>query len=186
GVDYKIEDGGNGCKKYIILSEKLKADLRKCNGGRDFGNTIIQEKFKMPESPEELARKIREENEKHRQKFIAENNPPELNYAFLTPEDEALWFIQKVRQANSDIFADQDFAWCNELTDKMEKPGTSEYNALQALKRAEISLDKLFERVEKGRQAKAEELRGENMVRAQWGDKPVDTETLPTLEIYQE
>ncbi|CAG8756336.1 9519_t:CDS:1, partial [Ambispora leptoticha] len=63
-------------------------DFRKCNGGRDFGNTIIQEKFKMPASPEELARKIREENEKHRQKFIAENNPPKLDYAFLTPEDE--------------------------------------------------------------------------------------------------
>ncbi|CAG8756330.1 9518_t:CDS:2, partial [Ambispora leptoticha] len=83
----------------------------------------------------------------------------------------------------------------------MEKPGTSEYKALQALKRAGISLDKLLERVEKGRQAKAEgqtkkrqvnkngisiELRGKSIVRAQWGDKLVDTETLPTLEIYQE
>jgi len=89
GADYKIEDMGNGSKKYIILSEKLKAVFQKYNGGQDFGNTITEEKFKIPAvSPEETTRKMREGNEKNRQKFIAENNPPKLNYAFLTPEDE--------------------------------------------------------------------------------------------------
>ncbi|CAG8447233.1 9409_t:CDS:2 [Racocetra fulgida] len=152
GVDYCVEDRGNGFKKYIILSEKLKADFRRFNNGQDFGD-ITEQKFKvLPEHSEEMARKIREENEKHRQKFIAENNPPKLRYAFLTPEDEALWFIQKNRQACSDTFPDENFVtWDNEFMSKIEKPGTSEHKALQALKNAGISLNKLFEKVEKGR-----------------------------------
>ncbi|CAG8757526.1 15630_t:CDS:2, partial [Cetraspora pellucida] len=88
GVDYCTEDRGNGFRKYIILSEKLKADFRRFNNGQDFGD-ITEQKFEvLPENSEEMARKIREENEKHQQKFIAENNPPKLRYAFLTPEDE--------------------------------------------------------------------------------------------------
>ncbi|CAG8759510.1 20669_t:CDS:2, partial [Racocetra persica] len=151
GVDYCVEDKGNGFKKYIILSEKLKADFRRFNHGQDFGD-ITEQKFEvLPENSEEMARKIREGNEKHRQKFIAENNPPKLRYAFLTPEDETLSFIQKNRQACSDTFPDENFAWDNEFMSKIEKPGTSEHKALQALKNAGISLDKLFEKVEKGR-----------------------------------
>ncbi|CFW93476.1 protein of unknown function [endosymbiont DhMRE of Dentiscutata heterogama] len=80
GVDYCVEDRGNGFKKYIILSEKLKADFRRFNHGQDFGD-ITEQKFEvLPENPEEMARKIREGNEKHRQKFIAENNPPKLRF----------------------------------------------------------------------------------------------------------
>jgi len=96
----------------------------------------------------------------------------------------------------------------------------SSYKAVQVLKNAGISLDKLFEQVEKGRQARAKgqtkkqqeyrekilinlddwtlysngiyndknhvaiELRGDNIVRV--STQLVDTETLPTLEIYQE
>ncbi|KLL04474.1 MAG: hypothetical protein MRERV_21c027 [Mycoplasmataceae bacterium RV_VA103A] len=184
GVDYCTEDRGNGFRKYIILSEKLKADFRRFNNGQDFGD-ITEQKFEvLPENSEEMARKIREENEKHQQKFIAENNPPKLRYAFLTPEDElwneqqipltsaeknalndpilehcgdwerTLWFIQKNRQACSDAFPDENFAWDNEFMSKMEKSGTSEHKARQALKNAGISLDKLFEKVEKGRKIK--------------------------------
>ncbi|MEG7979090.1 MAG: hypothetical protein NY202_04245 [Mollicutes bacterium UO1] len=42
------------------------------------------------------------------------------------------------------------------MFEDMKKPGTSKYKAIQALKNAGVSLDKLFERVEKGRETEAE------------------------------
>jgi len=54
GEDYKIEDREGGFKEYIILSEKLRADFRRFNGGKIFGNVVTEKEFKMPnENPEE-------------------------------------------------------------------------------------------------------------------------------------
>ena len=86
GVDYKIEDKGGGFKKYIILSEKLKAAFRRFNNGREV-DYVTEEKVKVDNrllgSPEEVTKKMREENEKHRQKFIAENNPPNFQKTYI-------------------------------------------------------------------------------------------------------
>ncbi|CAG8658949.1 9128_t:CDS:1 [Paraglomus brasilianum] len=86
GVDYKIEDKGGGFKKYIILSEKLLADFRRFNRGQDLGNNNIvteQSGKVLSENPEKLVRQIKEEIEKHRQKFIAENNPPNFQKTYI-------------------------------------------------------------------------------------------------------
>ncbi|CAI2161758.1 1318_t:CDS:1 [Funneliformis geosporum] len=89
GIDYKIEEMGGGFRKYHLLSEKLKADIRRYNGG-DFGGVITeQEGFIPPQIPEELARKIKEENKIKRRKFIAENNPPQNLCCFPTAEENA-------------------------------------------------------------------------------------------------
>ncbi|CAG8715226.1 8161_t:CDS:2 [Cetraspora pellucida] len=75
-------------KKLETKKENKNKKKSKFNNGQDFGD-ITEQKFEvLPEHSEEMARKIREENEKHRQKFIAENNPPKLHYASLTSEDE--------------------------------------------------------------------------------------------------
>src|SRR6185295_10913996 len=86
GADYKIEDKGSGFKKYIILSEKLLADFRRFNRGQDLGNnnTVTEQSGKvLSENPEKLVRQIKEEIEKHRQKFIAENNPPNFQKTYI-------------------------------------------------------------------------------------------------------
>jgi len=79
GVDYKVEVREGGFKKYYILSEKLKADIRRFNNGHDF-SCIEEQTWKIPPgiSNEELERKIREETEAKRQKFIADNDLPQL------------------------------------------------------------------------------------------------------------
>ncbi|MEG7979091.1 MAG: hypothetical protein NY202_04250 [Mollicutes bacterium UO1] len=88
-MDYKIEDKGEGFKNYIILSEKLRADLRRFENEQNVGNIVTEQTGKVTwENLKEGTRKMKEENEKHRQKFITENNPPQLNGAFLTPKDK--------------------------------------------------------------------------------------------------
>nr|CAG8441061.1 6547_t:CDS:2 [Entrophospora candida] len=79
GIDYKVENIGVGRKRYSILSDKLKEDLRRWNNGHDFENIIEETIGTIPlENSEELERKIREENEKKRQKFIVDNNLPQI------------------------------------------------------------------------------------------------------------
>jgi len=64
----------------------------------------------------------------------------------------ALWWIQKVRQANADVFPDKHFAWHENFEKQLNDPKSYDYKAVQALKKTGISLDRLFERVKKGRQ----------------------------------
>ncbi|CAI2189863.1 9463_t:CDS:2 [Funneliformis geosporum] len=78
-----------------------------------------------------------------------------------------------------------DFSGLEELN---YNPQSNDYKAVQALQKAGISLDKLFERVAKGRQARVGKLRGNNITRINApieGNKLTSPEELPDLENYQ-
>jgi hypothetical protein len=59
-----------------------------------------------------------------------------------------------VRQANSEVFSDKHFAWRENFEKDLADPRSNDYKAVQALKKAGISLDELFERVKRGRQVR--------------------------------
>lgn len=180
GVDYTIEKIGEKLTEYKIISQELGEIFTKyCNTTKSEEFDFWQWNNL---SSEEKEREIARENEKKRQKFIIENSPTNckncnfdinydwwvkqppftaselkaLNDPLLTHGDliETLHLIQKIRQANSEKFCDEDFAWGDFMFERMMTPKESIGKSVQALKKAGISLDKLLQRVEKGRQTK--------------------------------
>lgn len=126
----------------------------------------------------------KKEIEEERQKFIAENDPPLLKSSYLYELDqqerlwnsqqdplteaekaalndpsltylgdwaEVLWYIQKSRQANSELYPDEYFAW--------EGDSKLKGQVLEVVQKSGVSLDKLFQRVEKSRQIKLRQVR---------------------------
>ena len=187
GVDYETPI----CKKnYHILSEKLKKVYqefcekagKKYEGDYNRTPEKIFWDYNNNQGSADYHRQqewTKKENEEKRRKFIADNDPPQLKWAFLDEKDklfnsqqvpltaaekaalndpaltyigdweEVLWYVQANRRANSELYPDEYLAW--------ERDSKLKGQALEVLQKAGVPLDKLFQRVEKGRQIKKEQ-----------------------------